>query len=251
MRYRTDDNNFLMTERPIGNVWSLGFVGMKLVAVWNFNDFFDVWNWELEEIAWRDLFRESFGLHLEFKVSKVLHHRHGSSPACISSSVLLVFDDFLVSRWFSVYLNTWSNYRENFKNWWRRNLSTRKNLNKNRVLLLSSRKNGKKVNSIWTCNNQIQNNKKLVTVHCHHLTCGIVKTHCTSFDENCQVCFEKTSPNLASPCRDSKMFRILWLRRLIRRNTKPIPFRKAVNWKERLSIAYMLVAWNAIGFVGS
>lgn len=45
------------------------------------------------------------------------------------------------------------------------------------------------------------------------------------------------------------MFRIQWLRRLIRRNTKPIPVQSAQVWKNRLSVIYALVAWNAFGCV--
>lgn len=40
-----------------------------------------------------------------------------------------------------------------------------------------------------------------------------------------------------------------WLRNLVRRNTKPIEYRHALAWKDRLSLAYMLIAWNAFGFV--
>ncbi|KAJ8979757.1 hypothetical protein NQ317_004744 [Molorchus minor] len=44
--------------------------------------------------------------------------------------------------------------------------------------------------------------------------------------------------------------RFRWLRTLVRRNTNPIPVSKAELWKSRLSVVYMLVAWNAFGFVG-
>ncbi|XP_049955857.1 uncharacterized protein LOC126471946 [Schistocerca serialis cubense] len=40
-----------------------------------------------------------------------------------------------------------------------------------------------------------------------------------------------------------------WLRRFVRRRTRPIPAQTATDWKKRLSIAYMLIAWNAFGFV--
>uniref|UniRef100_A0A0A9WH98 Soluble starch synthase 3, chloroplastic/amyloplastic n=2 Tax=Lygus hesperus TaxID=30085 RepID=A0A0A9WH98_LYGHE len=45
------------------------------------------------------------------------------------------------------------------------------------------------------------------------------------------------------------MYGLQWLRRLIRRNTSPIEETTAHKWKQRLSIAYMLLAWNAFGFV--
>ncbi|XP_023030365.1 uncharacterized protein [Leptinotarsa decemlineata] len=45
------------------------------------------------------------------------------------------------------------------------------------------------------------------------------------------------------------LFRFLWLRRLIRSNTNPIPMDKAATWKKRLSVAYMLLSWNAFGLV--
>lgn len=40
-----------------------------------------------------------------------------------------------------------------------------------------------------------------------------------------------------------------WLRRLIRRNTKPMPASFAHVWKSRLSFVYGFLAWNAFGFV--
>lgn len=45
------------------------------------------------------------------------------------------------------------------------------------------------------------------------------------------------------------LFQMKWLRALVRRNTNPIEYRHALAWKDRLSIAYMLVAWNAFGVV--
>lgn len=45
------------------------------------------------------------------------------------------------------------------------------------------------------------------------------------------------------------LIKLNWLRRLVRRNTSPIPFDRASKYKERLSIAYMLLAWNAFGMV--
>ncbi|KAJ8935582.1 hypothetical protein NQ314_012724 [Rhamnusium bicolor] len=46
------------------------------------------------------------------------------------------------------------------------------------------------------------------------------------------------------------LFRFQWLRRLVRRHSSPIPVDTAGQWKLRLSVVYMLVAWNAFGFVG-
>ncbi|KRT82128.1 hypothetical protein AMK59_4093 [Oryctes borbonicus] len=40
-----------------------------------------------------------------------------------------------------------------------------------------------------------------------------------------------------------------WFRQFIKRHTKPIPEYRATLWKNRLSIAYALIAWNAFGFV--
>ncbi|XP_065363978.1 uncharacterized protein LOC135957212 [Calliphora vicina] len=45
------------------------------------------------------------------------------------------------------------------------------------------------------------------------------------------------------------LFQMKWLRRLVRRNTNPIPELQAAVWKRRLSITYAVVAWNAFGFV--
>lgn len=45
------------------------------------------------------------------------------------------------------------------------------------------------------------------------------------------------------------LFQMKWLRRLVRRNTNPIPELQAAVWKRRLSVAYAVVAWNAFGFV--
>ncbi|XP_049826331.1 uncharacterized protein LOC109609329 [Aethina tumida] len=45
------------------------------------------------------------------------------------------------------------------------------------------------------------------------------------------------------------LFRFPWLRRFVRRNTNPIPQDKAYLWKNRLSLAYMLICWNAFGLV--
>lgn len=45
------------------------------------------------------------------------------------------------------------------------------------------------------------------------------------------------------------LFRFLWLRRFIRKNTRPIPINTAGLWKKRLAIVYMIVGWNAFGLV--
>lgn len=40
-----------------------------------------------------------------------------------------------------------------------------------------------------------------------------------------------------------------WLRRWIRRSTRPIEHDKADFWKRRLSLAYGFLAWNAFAVV--
>lgn len=40
-----------------------------------------------------------------------------------------------------------------------------------------------------------------------------------------------------------------WVRRFVRKYTKPIPGDKAQLWKKRLAISYAIIAWNAFGFV--
>ncbi|EFA06680.1 uncharacterized protein LOC659596 [Tribolium castaneum] len=45
------------------------------------------------------------------------------------------------------------------------------------------------------------------------------------------------------------LFNPRWLRNFIRRHTNQIPEQRAHVWKQRLSIFYMLTAWNAFGFV--
>ncbi|KAG4079980.1 hypothetical protein HA402_006292 [Bradysia odoriphaga] len=45
------------------------------------------------------------------------------------------------------------------------------------------------------------------------------------------------------------LFQMKWLRNFVRRHTSPVPFNVAEAWKQRLSIAYALFAWNAFGFV--
>ncbi|KAJ8962631.1 hypothetical protein NQ318_001024 [Aromia moschata] len=45
------------------------------------------------------------------------------------------------------------------------------------------------------------------------------------------------------------LFKIQWLRRFIRRNTNPVPVDRAALWKNRLAVAYMLIAWNGFGIV--
>lgn len=41
-----------------------------------------------------------------------------------------------------------------------------------------------------------------------------------------------------------------WLRRMVRRSSKPIDYDVAATWKRRLSLAYGILAWNALAFVG-
>lgn len=45
------------------------------------------------------------------------------------------------------------------------------------------------------------------------------------------------------------IFNFKWLRNVVRKNSNPIEYAKAIFWKEKLSIGYMLVAWNAFGLV--
>lgn len=45
------------------------------------------------------------------------------------------------------------------------------------------------------------------------------------------------------------LFQFKWLRKLVRKNTNPISYDIAHLWKQRLSIGYALLAWNAFGFV--
>lgn len=45
------------------------------------------------------------------------------------------------------------------------------------------------------------------------------------------------------------MFQFKWLRRLVRRNTNPIPENTAEIWRRRLSLGYVLFAWQAFGIV--
>lgn len=40
-----------------------------------------------------------------------------------------------------------------------------------------------------------------------------------------------------------------WFHKIVRRRTRPIPEDKAFVWKQRLSIAYGLIAWNCFGLV--
>lgn len=44
-------------------------------------------------------------------------------------------------------------------------------------------------------------------------------------------------------------FQFKWLRKLVRRNMRPIEYTHALAWRDRLSIAYAVVAWNAFGMV--
>jgi len=45
------------------------------------------------------------------------------------------------------------------------------------------------------------------------------------------------------------MFSFKWFRRFVRRHTNPIPFDRAASVKQKLSLIYMLLAWNAFGIV--
>lgn len=45
------------------------------------------------------------------------------------------------------------------------------------------------------------------------------------------------------------LFRFFWLRRFIRKNTRPIPINTAGEWKKRLAFVYMVLGWNALGIV--
>lgn len=45
------------------------------------------------------------------------------------------------------------------------------------------------------------------------------------------------------------LFQLKWLRNFVRKNTHPLPHGTAHTWKQRLSIGYALLAWNAFGFV--
>lgn len=45
------------------------------------------------------------------------------------------------------------------------------------------------------------------------------------------------------------LFKFRWLRRMVRRHTNPIPENSARVWKQRLSLGYAFLAWNAFGFI--
>lgn len=60
---------------------------------------------------------------------------------------------------------------------------------------------------------------------------------------------DKPDSRLSHLIIEMALFQMKWLRSLVRRNTKPIEYRHALAWKDRLSLAYMLVAWNAFGLV--
>lgn len=45
------------------------------------------------------------------------------------------------------------------------------------------------------------------------------------------------------------LFRMKWLRRFVRKHTKPISLDTAARNKQRLSLLYMFFAWNAVGFI--
>ncbi|KAF5305738.1 hypothetical protein FQR65_LT07634 [Abscondita terminalis] len=44
-------------------------------------------------------------------------------------------------------------------------------------------------------------------------------------------------------------FQFRWLTKFIRKHTSPIPEIRAAQWKQRLSILYAVLAWNAFGLV--
>ncbi|XP_031618438.1 uncharacterized protein LOC116337740 [Contarinia nasturtii] len=44
-------------------------------------------------------------------------------------------------------------------------------------------------------------------------------------------------------------FRIYWLRRLIRRYSTPIPYRKAINYREKLSVIYAFCSMNMLCYM--
>lgn len=44
------------------------------------------------------------------------------------------------------------------------------------------------------------------------------------------------------------VFRIRWIRRLLRRNLPELPQDVAEKWYRRLSFLYLFSAWNAFGF---
>lgn len=50
-------------------------------------------------------------------------------------------------------------------------------------------------------------------------------------------------------CFEMALFQMKWLRKFVRRHSSPIPLNTAELWKQRLSIAYAFLAWNAFGFV--
>lgn len=45
------------------------------------------------------------------------------------------------------------------------------------------------------------------------------------------------------------LFQFKWLRRQVRKHTRPIPFNTAEVWKRRLSLAYAIIAWQSFGLV--
>ncbi|XP_017779646.1 PREDICTED: uncharacterized protein LOC108564952 [Nicrophorus vespilloides] len=45
------------------------------------------------------------------------------------------------------------------------------------------------------------------------------------------------------------LFKFEWLYKIVRRHSKPIPENRAQVWKSRLSIMYMVLAWNAFGVI--
>ncbi|XP_063228144.1 uncharacterized protein LOC134534070 isoform X2 [Bacillus rossius redtenbacheri] len=45
------------------------------------------------------------------------------------------------------------------------------------------------------------------------------------------------------------MWNLRWWNRIMRRHTRPISAEKAVNWKQRLSLIYAFISFNAFGVV--
>lgn len=61
--------------------------------------------------------------------------------------------------------------------------------------------------------------------------------------------FAKTLNPLSGSYPMTSFFQLKWLRKLVRRNTKPIEYGSALAWRDRLSIGYAILAWNAFGMV--
>lgn len=45
------------------------------------------------------------------------------------------------------------------------------------------------------------------------------------------------------------LFKFNWLKRLVRRHSTPIPYRKANRWRNTISVGYLLVCWNLFGYI--